>query len=293
VVIVDTTGVTATSLELGRVGASAFDGALDDVRIYDRVLSAGEVQRLYNLGKPTEINHTLSIPNLEAGLVGHWTFDGMDVDWASSTAEIRDRSGQGNHGNATTTMNTQSVTPGLVGQGMSFDGVDDHVRVTDSSDFSFTTGSSDQPFSIASWVRRTNTGRFVIASKYGGGAGSSEYWLTFDNDPARVYLWLYDADFDRFSRYTDATLSSNEWYHIVATYDGTETSSGIRIFVDGVRSDTSQIAFGTYNNMIDTSSDVVLGADTVTNSEGSLDDVRIYNRELSAQEVQQLYNLGR
>jgi Laminin G domain. len=112
----------------GNEDATPFNGALDDVRIYNRALSAAEVKRLYELGATTKIATTIKTPTspLEQGLVGHWTFDGPDVDWASTTAEIKDRSGQGNHGDAQGGVNTRSVTPGPLGQGMEFDGVDDY-----------------------------------------------------------------------------------------------------------------------------------------------------------------------
>ncbi|MCH8889372.1 hypothetical protein IID26_03040, partial [Patescibacteria group bacterium] len=50
IAITDTTGVTATTFEMGRVSSSYFNGRMDDVRVYDRVLSASEIKRLYQLG---------------------------------------------------------------------------------------------------------------------------------------------------------------------------------------------------------------------------------------------------
>ncbi len=50
VVVTDSTGVSAATLEIGRVGSSYFSGKADDVRIYNRALSPTEVQQLYKLG---------------------------------------------------------------------------------------------------------------------------------------------------------------------------------------------------------------------------------------------------
>jgi len=79
----------------------------------------------------TVFNLTLTTnPTLEDGLVGHWTFDGPDVDWASTTAEIKDRSGNNNHDDAQGGMTSAtSPTTGVMGQGMSFDGVDDEITI--------------------------------------------------------------------------------------------------------------------------------------------------------------------
>jgi hypothetical protein len=86
------------------------------------------------------------------------------------------------------------------------------------------------------------------------------------------------------------------WYHVVATYhyvaDGT---SVMNMYVNGVQ-DATQIttAHGPINT---TTAPLTIGVDNYADPTrffaGTLDDVRIYNRTLSASEVQQLYNLGR
>lgn len=58
-----------------------FEGTIDDVRVYNRALSAEEISRLYGLGATTRVSETLTTnPQLESGLVGHWTFDGENMD---------------------------------------------------------------------------------------------------------------------------------------------------------------------------------------------------------------------
>jgi hypothetical protein len=55
---------------------------LDDVRIYNRALSADEIKRLYNLGGTVKLNTSQNLNNnnsLQNGLVGWWTFDGKDM----------------------------------------------------------------------------------------------------------------------------------------------------------------------------------------------------------------------
>ena len=50
----------------------------------------------------TQINVTITTnPDLERGLVAHWTFDGKDMDLGSTTAEVLDRTGNGNTGDMT------------------------------------------------------------------------------------------------------------------------------------------------------------------------------------------------
>ena len=83
-------------------------------------------------------------------------------------------------------------------------------------------------------------------------------------------------------------LSANIWNHLVGTYDGTT----LRIYVDGVLAG-STVAVGTIDA---TTLDSLIGVHNslATNFfNGLLDDVRIYNRALSNDEIKQLYNMGR
>ena len=80
VAITNATGINATTFEIGR-GATPtyFNGKIDDVRVYDRVLSAKEVKRLYELGATTQINKTLiTSQSYLAKQVRHLSFDGSN-----------------------------------------------------------------------------------------------------------------------------------------------------------------------------------------------------------------------
>jgi len=82
-------------------------------------------------------------------------------------------------------------------------------------------------------------------------------------------------------------MSMNAWHHIGATYDGQD----VKLFLDGamVKEESHPGAIPTNNT------DVRLGAyanETTYWFTGRIDDARIYNRALSAQEMQQLYMYG-
>lgn len=53
VAITDTTGIAGSAVDFGRVGASYFDGRLDEIRFYDRVYTPTEIQSLFRLGRAT------------------------------------------------------------------------------------------------------------------------------------------------------------------------------------------------------------------------------------------------
>jgi hypothetical protein len=121
VTITDTTGALASNTILGSDGTSYLNGSLDDVRLYNRELSAAEVKRMYELGATTRVGVTLtSNDSLEEGLVTHYTFDSKDFDW-SAQRELIDRSGQGSDCNLDpSAVYGTSTVPGVIGQAYRF-----------------------------------------------------------------------------------------------------------------------------------------------------------------------------
>ncbi len=256
--------------------AGNLDGLIDDVRIYNRALSQDEIKRLYNLGATTKINKTLTTnPDLENGLVGHWTFDGGDMDWASTTAETLDRSGNANNGDVTNFDKT-SVRPGKIGQALDFDGVNDWVNVGDINIV--------KDITIAAWVNPRN-------------ARSDGSRIVEKDDAGEAYrLQLgQNAVTDIHFRTTTASSQSitianmvtfNEWFQVVGTYDGTT----MRLYKNGL-----EIGSIAQSGNLKTGTDpVAIGNTPATGRQfdGIIDDVRIYDRALSADEIKRLYDLG-
>jgi len=87
ITVTDTVGVNASDFDIGRIETEGyFGGVIDDVRLYDRVLSKEEVDRLYGLGATTKIALTLeSNAAIGDGLKDHWSFDSSDVSGTTIT----------------------------------------------------------------------------------------------------------------------------------------------------------------------------------------------------------------
>ena len=185
-----------------------FDGLIDDVRIYNRVLSPAEISRLYRIGLGSTMNRTAVSSPSDKGLVGHWTFDGQDI----SGTRAKDRSGNNNHG--TITGATKKI--GKIGQALDFDGVDDLVLTT--SDF-IGTGS----ITISAWVYKRSD----------GGQGSGR--IVSNN---RTILDIQSSN--RVSFKSDGAISANcatgclmpsRWTHIVVTRNSLGTTN---LYSDGI-----------------------------------------------------------
>jgi hypothetical protein len=259
------------ALTCAELGTSNLDSDIDDLRIYNRALSANEVKQLYNMGG-TKINKPNT--NLTNSLIGHWTFDGKDM-----TPNVRDISGQGNHG----TLAGQSATTtaiGKIGQALLFDGVNDSVITTNSL-------SIGDTFTVSSWVKPAlaDMGDYnrIIETRYNDG-----FYLGTDTSGTK-FQFIYNGSGGGFGNLiSDSVFSPNTWYHVVGTYDGTYG----RLYVNGIKNG-SDTAF-TYAGVVSRQAYIGRYSNTATNWwTGSIDDVRIYNRTLTATEIIQLYNGGK
>ena len=228
------------------------------------------------------------------GLVGLWSFNGPDLNGTTAY----DRSGNGNNGTLT---NGPVPATGRIGQGVQFDGMNDVVRITDpgaSSVFDFANGDS---ITLAAWIYPTafadftqvlekgNLGCGVLARPWGFGTGAGSGFqqrLRFSYNSAAVCHEY---------RTNNNVFTANQWYHIAVTYTF-GTAASMAMYVDGVAQAGSWYSGTGTVAPISNNDQLGIGARDTTPTKlftGLIDDVRVYNRALSAQEVADLYNLGR
>ncbi len=194
-----------------------------------------------------------------------------------------------------TLQNGATFTTGEVGQAFSLDGVNDYVRVPSSSTLN-PTGS----FSLEAWIfpTRDQTGSIIhkwgdqsdytnqraYAFEFTSGGGLS---FGISDDPHQL-----DASFHLFQ--TSAGLVTlNAWHHVAAVYD--QTTGKRKIFVNGV-----QVAERTDTPITLTASiaDLGIGAQPRSSTSverfftGAIDEMSLYNRALTAAEIQSIYNIG-
>ena len=90
------------------------------------------------------------------------------------------------------------------------------------------------------------------------------------------------------------TIPLKRWTYVTMSWDGTSSATGIKFYVDSVETAYASPTDGAGSRVLDTSSSSQIGNNTASRTfDGIIDDVRIYNRALSANEIKQLYNLGR
>ncbi len=278
---------------IGRRGDAApgyFDGKIDEVRVYNRALSASEMKTLYNSGE-SRINSSQNVINgssLNSGLVGLWSFNSPDI-----TTVVSDRSGNGHNGYFSGGATSTAKTIGKVGQAIRFDGVNDTVLIAHSNALDLDMSES-ATFSF--WINKTSASA-TAGPIYKRTSGSPGYSIDIPTTGA-VSFSIGDlfSNNNRVSNDTSTTMNLNEWYHVVVTYDGSITSSGIKIYFNGVLQPMTN-AFDNYGGGSSSNGfDFSLGARESGTSrllDGKMDEVRMYNRVLTDSEIKQLYLLGR
>ncbi len=288
--LVENINAGTEDLEIGL----GFDGSMDDVRIYNRAISASEVKRLYEQGATTHINTTIDTnDDLENGLVGHWTFDGPNMNISSGTREVLDISGDGNHGDWTNHATT--TIAGKIGQALSFDGSNDYVNVNSSA-----TLDNLSQFTVSVWIKPNSfadacSGYIQIVQKNQTCNAATDGWqlLLSSTNAIEFGSSFFSQNLVKRTAANFATL--NQWQHIVLTWDGTESASNIHIYRDTVEASYALSQDGDFagRNSEDPGRPLQIGSLTGSGTfGGSIDDVRIYNRVLSIDEMKRIYDLG-
>jgi hypothetical protein len=176
-----------------------------------------------------------------------------------------------------------------------FDGSTDYVEVADNSNLSFGNGTTDSPFSISCWVNVSNFTNSHMLFRKRGPSGAFYNWEydTFISNDGAINFRLFDVGSTvRVGRKTNTGLiTTNTWNNIVFTYDGQGGSTaynGIKIYLNGIRVDSVNLSLNTYVAMHNLSSPVEIGERTA----GNIDEVSIFNTELSASDITSIYNNG-
>ena len=199
-----------------------------------------------------------------AGLVGAWAFD------EGSGTTTADQSGRGNDGSL---VECDLDHGGKFNAALTLNGTNAWVSVPDSAALDLTTGMT-----LEAWVRPSVTGgwRTGVMKEQAGDLVYGLYVNTSSNRPS------VDAFIGGSSRSLSgaAQIPTGVWSHLSATYDG----AALRLFVNGTQ--VGQLAV---SGSIQTSTGPFrIGGNGVWGEwfSGSLDEVRVYNRALSAAELQ-------
>jgi hypothetical protein len=246
----------------------SWNGLIDDVRIYNRALSAEEVSKLYR-------GEWVS----DTGLVGHWE---MDEGYGG---QVRDKSGNGNHGTiygATWGSSAPEWVDDTSGGALEFDGVGDYVNIINNENLN----SIENGGSWSFWVKPDMDLR-------------QNQWIGFlDTSPGNIGAIQSMVDSSNYLRACFGGVNGARWlidsdwtggqYHIVGTWDK-KVNPTVKLFVNGTQMSQDTVSLpGVRVDLLD-----IGRVNNSSKFNGQIDDVRIYNRALSEAEIQKIYEYGR
>ena len=200
--------------------------------------------------------------NLNKGLVGHWTLDDIDTDGSV----VRDRSTRDNHADIESGVETSHES--IIGESYNIPGDGDTVI----------TGyrASEEVASLSLWIKPLESGTFLTG--------------TNDGNDRRLYVGVdsgYDGYYgfgDEFEDEVEAPIESDEWNHLIMVGDGSTAT----LYVNGESTHSFSYSWGGGESEDDWTIGSISGSFT---SNGRISDVRIYERALSDQEINALYNM--
>ena len=218
-------------------------------------------------------------PGETDGLTAHYELDGS----------FSDISGRYQHGR--TIVGDPTFGAGKIGRAVSFDG-DTEVSFGNVGAF-----DRSDPFSLAVWLRGTRQ------------PADGRVPETGRTQSARGYEWVLDdivlAGIQRWAARLTITLASDgpggaiqirtrerirlgDWYHVALTYDGSGKAAGLVLYVDG-KAFATDVVRDALAGSIATDAPLRIGSKTLGKPfVGQIDDLRLYSRALTAEQVEQL-----
>ena len=201
----------------------------------------------------------------EPNLVGWWKLD----DGSGDTAI--DSSGNGNNG---TLINDPMWAIGINNGALQFDGIDDYVNCGNDPSLNVT-----DEVTIAAWVKLNSVPpafSVLIAGKY------SAYWLEWRDTKALSLSMYINGAYNGSGPTLD--LADGDWHHIALTYDGTHKKgyhNRQEVFSEGA---SGSIDVSGVNFFVGEGHPADAGYNGCP--DGLIDDVRVYNRALTQEEIQ-------
>ncbi len=248
-----------------------FDGAIDEVNVYNRALSASEISNVFN-SPPYSIIDT-------------WNFD------ESSGQTISSSNGSNNgilgFNNTVESFDPARLAIGKFGAALSFDGVDDIATIP------LTTSTQNlSSFTYSAWIKPNSLGEASygrIVSRESSAKFDDFYFLVNPGNTLCASV-TNSAGTTFISVSATSAISLNSWNHVAVTYDD-KGDRQLHLFVNGV-----ETAYQSQNPLTGTlkftTNPIVIGnAPSLDRTfDGAIDDLRLYSRALSAAEIQSLYS---
>lgn len=222
-----------------------------------------------------------------SGLVGHWKLD------ETSGTSAADSSGSALTGTMQGSMDAAADTVGgKLATALDFDGTNDRISLGTSN-----TLNLYNDFTVSAWINPRDMGESdggigydigTVFSRYTNGA--SGYMLLISDYSGGNRLGFYSEGTGDTIASNSGAITRNAWQHVAVVKQA--ASDTVTLYINGI-----VVGSGSNDVQSQTNAPAYIGAwpdapGGVSTFDGAIDDLRVYNRALSAQEVSQLYHYG-
>ena len=172
---------------------------------------------------------------------------------------------------------------------LDFDSVDDFVSMGDVLDFDYT-----DAFTFSAWIKYTHevaSNAIVCKMETSGDYRGYEFFVTSDH---KLRILFYHTGSNRLDQRGGTILTTDTWYHVAVTYSGGGAFTDIKIYLNGAAETLTKLG---NNNITGTSVNAIPFQIGARNSvwdffNGNIDEVSVWNTELSSSDISTLYNSG-
>ena len=255
---------TTNPLMLGRAETATgssydFAGNLDDISVYTSALSQSDVTDIYNSGYPKDESE-------RSGLVAYYKFDGDIYPVVRDALQFSNAS-------------------------LDFDGVDDYVDLGNVHAFEY-----NNAFSLSCWVKHDYTTNRTYVAKIDNSPNTGQGYALDTITGSKLRFWIannyWGTKYMQVSGGT--TITGSVWHHVVATYDGSGNRSGMKIYLNGAAETLTDAGATSLSDTMVSTEPLKIGVNDASNyMSGHIDDVIIFDAELSASDVTDIYNSGK
>ncbi len=209
---------------------------------------------------------------LNDGMVGYWK---LDETSGTSATDSSGYANTGTHTNSPTISSTVPTTSFSNPRSLSFDGTNDYVDVNAAP-------ATTYPMTISAWVKRSTSANNAIVQIHDGSAGSAEAFRLYIDSSNKLNMGIRVSGAS-YVITSSATIGTS-WTYVTAVFSSNTSGT---LYVDGIADVTGSFS-GQTPSVVNKTFIGSLRA-SVWPFNGLIDDVRIYNRALSAGDISNLY----
>ncbi|MEK6837693.1 MAG: LamG domain-containing protein, partial [Nanoarchaeota archaeon] len=245
---------------------------------------------IVNISTTETSDHSVFV-DFDRSLVGYWRFEDDADTNASDFSTYKNNGSLVGFGCTAADCNLTGgaggvasgfVSAGKRGKAMAFDGVNDYITVP-----STITSGFDQKFTASAWVKTNTLTGQSITGQWSGTTTTDRTFSLFVNANGTISFNVRTSSPQAQPEIvSSANVSDNRWHHVAGVRNG----QNMLVYVDGVQSGS-----GTQSGTLeDSTHNFEIGRQSTDGAyfNGSIDEVKVWNRNLSAEEINASYQAG-